>query len=607
MSRYARIFRILFVMLLAITPAFAAGDDKGHSHEEESESGKGLIPELKKAYEDAQFALDKDSDYLKADSIMLAAIEKAESSFDQRAMLEAYINFLNYSYIEVDYDLVKDVVYRTEKTIKSTKDHSLTFRAIKAMTEAYLNQLDAENSLSYALRTTTLASTDPHPKHKAKAFLLAGNAMSLNGHKEDAYDNYLLAAEQIAKMSYPDKAEMNFERDGYLFDFYYQINQFDKALEHKSKQIEYAVNSSKDSLTILELELEKCWIYMEEGSRESVRVKLEEIIDYCEKYEYQYLLHLTLSFYRSLLLEGQELEGFAILFQNRFPEELNTMYDELPSMYCLVKSYIHEFEGDLDSSDHYMALGLTFKEDFGSNIYKANYLKRYGQYLLRTGREEAALDKFRQSFEEASKDNYLKFMLDAATLTEETALELNDYKLAHEFGQHKNKLTIEKALALHEDDLLRMELKSQARQMEYKAEKKAEEKRRKYNIQYAIIMISIAVLFIILVFASSLAVPEWLIEMLGFISILFLFEFILLILAKQIYIFTHGEPLFVFLIKVSILVFLFPLHHLVEHWTTDYMKEHKMVHHINRRAAVRLFYKMWPWLDKKNKHETESE
>jgi hypothetical protein len=60
-------------------------------------------------------------------------------------------------------------------------------------------------------------------------------------------------------------------------------------------------------------------------------------------------------------------------------------------------------------------------------------------------------------------------------------------------------------------------------------------------------------------------VPEWTIQALGFISFIFLFEFIILLADQKIHHMTHGEPWKILAIKIVLIAILLPLHHWIEH------------------------------------------
>jgi hypothetical protein len=89
--------------------------------------------------------------------------------------------------------------------------------------------------------------------------------------------------------------------------------------------------------------------------------------------------------------------------------------------------------------------------------------------------------------------------------------------------------------------------------------------------------IGLVSLFIVLVMLGRLSVSLSLIRALGFLSFIFLFEFIILLADKPIQALTGDEPWKILLIKIGLGACLVPLHH----WL-----EHKVIHHLSSRRRI---------------------
>jgi hypothetical protein len=70
--------------------------------------------------------------------------------------------------------------------------------------------------------------------------------------------------------------------------------------------------------------------------------------------------------------------------------------------------------------------------------------------------------------------------------------------------------------------------------------------------------------------------PKWLIRGLTFVSFIFIFEFIILLLDSRIHHWAHGAPLPVLGIKVLIACLLVPLHHITEKKVTHFLQSKKL-------------------------------
>lgn len=112
------------------------------------------------------------------------------------------------------------------------------------------------------------------------------------------------------------------------------------------------------------------------------------------------------------------------------------------------------------------------------------------------------------------------------------------------------------------------------RQLELDEERKQDKKQRREQLQMLLIAIFIPGLFLLTLLLSRVNVPIKLIRLLGVLSLLFLFEYLTLLLHPTVAKLTHHTPLLEILIFVGVAAILIPLHHKLEHWLI-----HKLIHH----------------------------
>jgi predicted neutral ceramidase superfamily lipid hydrolase len=115
-------------------------------------------------------------------------------------------------------------------------------------------------------------------------------------------------------------------------------------------------------------------------------------------------------------------------------------------------------------------------------------------------------------------------------------------------------------------------------------EEALQQTQRRNNIQYSLILILILSSFVVLLMLGSFKVSATLIHLIGFISFIFLFEFIILLADFKIHHLTHGEPLKMLGIKIILIAFLLPLHHWLEKRVTHYLV-HKRITLFRRNSA----------------------
>ena len=121
----------------------------------------------------------------------------------------------------------------------------------------------------------------------------------------------------------------------------------------------------------------------------------------------------------------------------------------------------------------------------------------------------------------------------------------------------------------------------QIRLIEEEAKKTEEEQRRKQNIQFALIALGIITFVILFLLLSRRHITNTkLIQFLGVVALLLVFEFLNLLLHPFLERITHHSPVLMLLALVCIAALLVPLHHKLEKWAT-----HKLV---EKNKQVRL-------------------
>lgn len=123
--------------------------------------------------------------------------------------------------------------------------------------------------------------------------------------------------------------------------------------------------------------------------------------------------------------------------------------------------------------------------------------------------------------------------------------------------------------------------REQLRQQEIEFEKIKTEEQRKQNIQYALIALGILTFIIVFLMLSRRHITNTkLIQFLGVVALLLVFEFLNLLLHPFLERITHHSPVLMLLTLVCIAALLVPLHHRLEKWAT-----HKLV---EKNKAIRL-------------------
>ena len=117
-------------------------------------------------------------------------------------------------------------------------------------------------------------------------------------------------------------------------------------------------------------------------------------------------------------------------------------------------------------------------------------------------------------------------------------------------------------------------LEQKEREQASSEQKMLDAQQRKQNIQFALIAFGIITFIIIfLLLSRSIITNTKMIEFLGVVALLIVFEFLNLLLHPFLERVTHHSPMLMLLALVCIAALLVPLHHKIEHWVTAKLVE----------------------------------
>ncbi len=174
----------------------------------------------------------------------------------------------------------------------------------------------------------------------------------------------------------------------------------------------------------------------------------------------------------------------------------------------------------------------------------------------------------------AKKDRFLSKQLDAAEFLTDHYKGLKNIDSAFSYVNFVKSLndSLNSKSKIRESQIISSN--EHFRQLEIEDERKQDRKQRLEQLQMLLIAIFIPGLFLITLLLSRVNVPIKLIRLLGVLSLLFLFEYLTLLLHPTVARLTHHTPLLEILIFVGVAAILIPLHHKLEHWLI-----HKLIHH----------------------------
>ena len=532
------------------------------------------------------------------DSLMSAAIALAESTFKKEKVLQVLQTYFDLVSMDGPSNNYQGLVSRAEQlsmendydTRKSDLWLSISFSASR------LNY--AGISHKFALKAFSEAELEKNPEKKVRAYLALGKSLQIQKYYIEAYQNFLNASYLAETLENgKDKEIIKKKCFFHLFEFHRNVNDYDQAAKYKMLEIDLINNNKeKDSLELLWAKYDMCGLAILSKKYGSVVNTLDELLKYSAKVKNKKLKDYSFSLYRQYLVQNNDLSGFYKIYVEKYPEELLRMKILQPVLYHQIKSKLAEYKNDIAGARSEYIKAMTQIDDNLSPVFKSNFYNRYGQFLLNYGNRDEAIISFQKAYTEAEKGQYMDYMLESSYFLDSLHSMIGNFAEAHKYLTINKKLQIQQTLLNKQDEFLRMELANESRQIALNQNRIEEENKRKFNLQYFIITMSIIFFFLIFIIFSRLKVPEWSIKGLGFLSVLMFFEFIILILDHEIHHITHGAPLWIFAIKVLILIFLFPLHHIIEKAIIKFMIQKKQIWRPNKSHLRDVMHRLWPWM-----------
>jgi tetratricopeptide (TPR) repeat protein len=180
----------------------------------------------------------------------------------------------------------------------------------------------------------------------------------------------------------------------------------------------------------------------------------------------------------------------------------------------------------------------------------------------------------------AKKDGFLSKELEAAEFLTEHYRKVKSIDSAFTYVSYVRSLndSVNSKSKIRESQVISSN--EQFRQLEMEEIRQNEKEERNQQLQMLLIAIFIPIFFLVTLILSRIQLHLKIIRLLGILSLLFLFEYLTLLLHPTIARLTHHTPIYEILIFVCIAAILIPLHHRLEHWLI-----HKLIHNRHRQPV----------------------
>jgi hypothetical protein len=535
------------------------------------------------------------------DSCVQVHIAEAKQTFNQEMIIDIYLTYLEN--LEHGYIFKPKKVLDVIQIIKSHVQENINlqgdFKVNLALSKAYYTIDENKIANEYAIKAL-LATSENSEDHIIALINTAKCLQNIN--KSEGFQHLFDSKYQINKIDEPLKSKLTLILNKELFEYNYYLKNEEEVFKilNETDNILQSFDP-KDSLAIMWNAANYITQGIEGQNKFDIENKIEEILAFTEKHNYNKLKYHCLGLLRSYLLETENYSLLSDLYKNRYPGLLEQESKLNPCRYCTLQAYFYEVEGNIDSAiiafDHAESelKSLNEPQHFVSNFYK-----RKGEFYLRNGYKDKAIYNLEKAFEIASNIPFAPFSEPLSKKLMDIYESNADYQNSAKYSKLYTELAITRLSEINGEQLLKIQIDYQKKEREYEEEKLEQINKRKLNTQFFALAAVILFLLLLLAIISSMQIPAWSVEMLGFFFILFLFEFIILVMDHYLHEWTHGMPIKMFLIKICVISVLYPLHHLIEFKVISYLKSNDLIGRPSFKGIKNMLSALWPWLRDKN-------
>ena len=456
----------------------------------------------------------------------------------------------------------------TQKSLEYAKaigsEEYITLAYIR-MASLYRKRGQLENSFNHANIAFTSSLNIKSDSIKILAALEMGDAYLAKGDALLAFKTYINAYDKAADIQYISLLSEVLHRYSNLYQSL-ENNILAKENLFQSLKLNKENNYSKgivnDYIDLARITNERS--YIEKAINLADSLNLEKYLIRAKNIMYGY--------YTFIIANSDS----TIHYINRNPDLKQFFLNGGNASYNWKLGSIFHYSNQPDSAIHYLKLSEPlFDRDYDIATRKAFYgemgecYSMLNQHSLAIIYYEKAL-KLTEQFKDLSKA-----VLYTNSLSKLYG-KLNNYKMAFVHSQKAAELkdTLQQLSNLR--DITLIEISNEKKNHEKELELLTEKKLVKRNLQYMAITVALAIIFILLILIGMLPISKLTIKILGYFAFISLFEFIVLLVEPFFHNIAHGEPLKIWLLKITLIAILVPMQHYLESGMMKFIESRKI-------------------------------
>lgn len=515
-------------------------------------------------------------------------IELAEESRDRKLMIFAYrSSAVRYSYYGGQKEYTEKSISYYNKALNIARDNKLdaeTGGILLRLANVYLMVPDKDKALGYANQGASIISTLNNDSLQVETENTFGQVYLFRNERILALRHYLTALRLAESLKEGSDAARS-RKNEILRKCYMHLSTFYTAIEAYDKAIDNALLAYKtlDNIQEKNVPYQRAIDLNGIGNLHAYNNNPELAMQYFRRSialaDTLHFTNLKVPGYTSLLnqyLRINQPEKALAFMESAEGKSLQDFMRNFGMASIIDQAYgvVYTENGKYDSARVRLQRAVPYFENQANDNNRIYFYTQQARFYTRTGQFQEAISTYQKMKELSDKIGEIKMATLAAQMLDSLYGVTGNYQQAMKYNSLYHLYKDSSAKLSREKEITQVEAADeQLRQARIEREQ-LEAKRKRYNIQYLAITVGIAGVFIVMVMLGMFKVSATTIKLVGFFAFLMFFEFIFLILKKNIAGITQGEPWKDLLFMIGLAALLLPLHHWLEHKVIHYLTSH---------------------------------